>query len=82
MNPERDVSVEELYWDVPSGKTPAEMKGSRVGQREELSSDGSTFKTLVLPFASHLLWDIGRLFKISVLWLLSVYSTEMIASIS
>lgn len=44
MNFERNVSVEE-----PSGETPAEMKDSRMGQEEKLSSQGPQAGPLHFP---------------------------------
>lgn len=38
---QRDFS-EDIYWDVHSGWTPAEMEGSRSGQRENLVFDAGT----------------------------------------
>lgn len=35
MDSERDISVEETYWDVPSVEKPAEMKENRMGQRKK-----------------------------------------------
>lgn len=39
MDSKRDSSVGKLFGDVYSGERPAEMEGSRNGQRERLSSD-------------------------------------------
>lgn len=48
MDSERDISVEELYWEECSGETAAEMGGGRNGQREKLSSDAVTAVTSAL----------------------------------